>query len=179
MPCNSRIQQNENKLKQREISLNQRQEDLGRRKMEIDQYQQRVDNEKKLLSVKQQELDKMQKQKQAKLEELFELRLIHGEVDEEEWGEYLEGFRLRSWKYFATAVVILNLGDEEIQSMVNEDAICLKLLSEMPDSLKERAWMPPIYNASAIFAIFAEEDEDILLEKILLHRNAGICFQHL
>lgn len=71
-------------------------------------------------------------QQQDKLEELFELRLIHGEVDEEEWGEYLEGFRLRSWKYFATAVVILNLGDEEIQSMVNEDAICLKLLSEMP-----------------------------------------------
>ena len=67
---NSRIQQNENKLKQREISLNQRQEDLGRRKMEIDQYQQRVDNEKKLLSVKQQALDKMQKQEQAKLEEL-------------------------------------------------------------------------------------------------------------
>lgn len=67
---NSRIQQNENKLKQREISLNQRQEDLGRRKMEIDQYQQRVDNEKKLLSVKQQELDKMQKQEQAKLEDL-------------------------------------------------------------------------------------------------------------
>lgn len=55
---NSRIQQNENKLKQREISLNQRQEDLGRRKMEIDQYQQRVDNEKKLLSVKQQDLEK-------------------------------------------------------------------------------------------------------------------------
>lgn len=66
----SRIQQNENKLKQREISLNQRQEDLGRRKMEIDQYQQRVDNEKKLLSVKQQDLEKMQKQEQAKLEEL-------------------------------------------------------------------------------------------------------------
>ena len=67
---NSRIQQNENKLKQREISLNQRQEDLGRRKMEIDQYQQRVDKEKKLLSVKQQDLEKMQKQEQAKLEEL-------------------------------------------------------------------------------------------------------------
>ena len=67
---NSRIQQNDNKLKQREISLNQRQEDLGRRKMEIDQYQQRVDNEKKLLSVKQQDLEKMQKQEQAKLEEL-------------------------------------------------------------------------------------------------------------
>ena len=67
---NSRIQQSENKLKQREISLNQRQEDLGRRKQEVEQYQQRIDNEKKLLAVKQQELEKMQKQEQAKLEEL-------------------------------------------------------------------------------------------------------------
>ena len=67
---NSRIQQSENKLKQREISLNQRQEELGRRKQEVEQYQQRVDNEKKLLSVKQLELEKMQKQEQAKLEEL-------------------------------------------------------------------------------------------------------------
>ena len=67
---NSRIQQSENKLKQREISLNQRQEELGRRNQEVEQYQQRVDNEKKLLSVKQQELEKMQKQEQAKLEEL-------------------------------------------------------------------------------------------------------------
>ena len=67
---NSRIQQSENKLKQREISLNQRQEELGRRKQEVEQNQQRVENEKKLLSVKQQELEKMQKQEQAKLEEL-------------------------------------------------------------------------------------------------------------
>ena len=67
---NSRIQQSENKLKQREISLNQRLEDLGRRKQEVEQYQQRIDNEKKLLAVKQQELEKMQKQEQAKLEEL-------------------------------------------------------------------------------------------------------------
>ena len=67
---NQRIQQNENRLKQREISLNQRQEELGRRKQEVEQGQQRVDNEKKLLAVKQQELEKMQKQEQAKLEEL-------------------------------------------------------------------------------------------------------------
>ena len=67
---NARIQQSENKLKQREISLNQRQEELGRRKQEVEQNQQRVDNEKKLLTVKQQELEKMQKQEQAKLEEL-------------------------------------------------------------------------------------------------------------
>ena len=56
---NSRIQQSENKLKQREISLNQRQEELGRRKQEVEQNNQRVENEKKLLALKQQELEKM------------------------------------------------------------------------------------------------------------------------
>ena len=67
---NQRIQQSENKLKQREISLNQRQEELGRRKQEVEQNQQRVDNEKKLLAIKQEELEKMQSQEREKLEEL-------------------------------------------------------------------------------------------------------------
>ncbi|WP_434503475.1 ribonuclease Y [Prevotella sp.] len=67
---NMKIQQSENRLKQREISLNQRQEELGRKKSDVEQGQLRIDNEKKLLSVKQQELEKMQKQEQAKLEEL-------------------------------------------------------------------------------------------------------------
>ena len=67
---NQRFQQNENKLKQREMTLNQRQEELGRRKQELEQSQQRVENEKKLLSIKQDELEKMQNQERAKLEEL-------------------------------------------------------------------------------------------------------------
>ena len=67
---NQHIQQSENKLKQREISLNQRQEELGRRKNELDNQQQRIDNEKKLLSVKQDELEKMQLKEREKLEEL-------------------------------------------------------------------------------------------------------------
>ena len=67
---NQHIQQSENKLKQREISLNQRQEELGRRKSELDAQQTRIDNEKKLLSLKQEELEKMQMQERAKLEEL-------------------------------------------------------------------------------------------------------------
>ena len=67
---NQKIQQSENKLKQREISLNQRQEEIGRRKQEVEQQQQRIDNEKKLLIVKQDELEKMQQQERVKLEEL-------------------------------------------------------------------------------------------------------------
>lgn len=67
---NQKIQQNENRLKQREISLNQRQEDLSRRKQEVEQQQLRIDNEKKLLQVKQQDLEKMQGLERAKLEKL-------------------------------------------------------------------------------------------------------------
>ena len=67
---NQHFQQSKNKLKQREISLNQRQEELGRRKNELDNQQQRIDNEKKLLSVKQEELEKMQLKEREKLEEL-------------------------------------------------------------------------------------------------------------
>ena len=67
---NQKIQQNENRLKQREISFNQRQDEIGRKKQELTQLQQRIDNEKKLMLVKQQELEKMQEQERAKLEEL-------------------------------------------------------------------------------------------------------------
>lgn len=67
---NQKIQQNANRLKQREISLNQRQDEIGRKKQELTQLQQRIDNEKKLMLVKQQELEKMQEQERAKLEEL-------------------------------------------------------------------------------------------------------------
>ena len=67
---NQEIQQSENRLKQREISLNQRQEELGRRKQECDQSAQRIENEKKLIALKQEELEKMQIKEREKLEEL-------------------------------------------------------------------------------------------------------------
>lgn len=67
---NQKIQQSENRLKQREISLNQRQEELGRRRQDMDSQQQRLDNEKKLLAVKEEELEKMQLKEREKLEEL-------------------------------------------------------------------------------------------------------------
>jgi ribonuclease Y len=86
---NQKIQQSENRLKQRELSLNQRQEELGRRKQDVDQQQQRIDNEKKLLQVKQDELEKMQLKERAKLEELSGLsadeaknRLVESMKDE-------------------------------------------------------------------------------------------------
>ena len=67
---NQHIQQSENRLKQREMSLNQRQEELGRRKNDLDNQQVRIENEKKLITIKQEELEKMQLKEREKLEEL-------------------------------------------------------------------------------------------------------------
>ncbi|HBA48254.1 MAG TPA: hypothetical protein DCZ91_10755 [Lachnospiraceae bacterium] len=116
-----------------------------------------------------QALENVMYQQKEKLLELFELRLIRGEVrSEDEWSEYFEGLQLRQCKYFASAVLVLNLRDEsEAQSNVNEDAICLKLVEELPEELKSLTWMPIVYNACAIFCLFGEDDEAFLLERIM------------
>ena len=67
---NQRIQQAENKLKQREISLNQRHEELTRRKSELDSTQSRLQNREQALNQRQSELEKLELQERAKLEEL-------------------------------------------------------------------------------------------------------------
>ena len=67
---NHKFQQNENRLKQKEITLNQRLDEINRRKQEVEQQQQRIENDKKLLMVKEQELEKQKEAERAKLEEL-------------------------------------------------------------------------------------------------------------
>ena len=86
---NQQAQQTENKLKQRELSLNQRQEELSRKSGELNTQQQRLDNEKRLLSVKAEELEKMQLKEREMLEEVSGLsaedaknRLIESMKDE-------------------------------------------------------------------------------------------------
>ena len=66
---NHKFQQNENRLKQKEITLNQRLDEINRRKQEVEQQQQRIENDKKLLMVKEQELEKQKEAERAKLEE--------------------------------------------------------------------------------------------------------------
>ena len=65
---NQRLQQAENKLKQRELSLNQRHEDLQRKKAENEKLQENLERQTKLVDQKKAELSKMQEQEIQKLE---------------------------------------------------------------------------------------------------------------
>lgn len=67
---NQKLQAAENRLKQREINLNQRQEELSRRRQELDGQQQRIAGQQKALQGREAELERLQRQEQAKLEEL-------------------------------------------------------------------------------------------------------------
>ena len=67
---NQFVQQTDNKIKQREQSLNQRNDELNRRKQEMDTLTKNIENQKKLLAIKEEELEKMQLQEREKLEKI-------------------------------------------------------------------------------------------------------------
>lgn len=105
----------------------------------------------------------------VKIQELFELRLIRGEVrSDDEWNEYYKGLQIEPCKYFAAAVMVLNLrGDFETADNISEDSVCIRLVEETPEALKKLTWMPLVYNACTMFCIFGDDDENKMLDKIM------------
>ncbi|HBA51173.1 MAG TPA: hypothetical protein DCZ91_25915 [Lachnospiraceae bacterium] len=114
-------------------------------------------------------LEVMMEQQREELLELFELRMIRGEVCfDEEWEEYISNLHLKPQKFFAAAIIVMNLGEENgSQSDVKEDVLCLEFIKRMPEDLRKMAWLPIVYNACAVFALFSQENEDALLEQML------------
>lgn len=65
---NQKIQQAENKLKQREIVLSQKQEEVQRKRNEAEAIKENLENQLSLLDKKKEELEKLQQQEREKLE---------------------------------------------------------------------------------------------------------------
>ncbi len=65
---NQKIQQAENKLKQRELVLNQRQEEIQRKKLEAEAVKENLENQLIIVDKKKEELEHMQRQEVEKLE---------------------------------------------------------------------------------------------------------------
>ena len=65
---NQKIQQAENKLKQREMVINQRNEEVQRKKSEADSIRENLENQLLIVDKKKEELDKLQQQEISKLE---------------------------------------------------------------------------------------------------------------
>ncbi|MCD8069337.1 MAG: helix-turn-helix transcriptional regulator [Lachnospiraceae bacterium] len=115
-------------------------------------------------------LETVVRQQSGRVKELFGFRLMRGEItSDDEWGESLKSMGLQELKCYATAVIVLDLRTEEETEKLSEndeDVICLKMVEEMPPELSQLSWIPPVYNACAIFCVFAGEDEGEVLIKV-------------
>lgn len=100
------------------------------------------------------------------LEELFTLRLLRGEVAETEWNDYMGQLHRIPPKYFLSTVTVLDFFDEgEEQSSLNEEAVCLKLLQDLPKEVKRLAWLSPVCHLGTIFCLLAEDEKEKLRQK--------------
>lgn len=106
-------------------------------------------------------------QNHDKLLELFELRLIRGEVRSvDEWEEYTKNLNITVPKLFCSTVMVIDLTDEEfLNNNVSEDAICLSIIENLPDNLKAMLWMPLVYNSCTLFTLLAGDSEEALNDK--------------
>jgi AraC-like DNA-binding protein len=113
-------------------------------------------------------LDNTITQNKEKLKELFEMRIIRSSIStEEEWNEYIKVLNLTEYGLYAVIAIVLNLKDEEnMEEDINEDAICLELNDNLPDSLKNKPWLPLIYDSCTLTCIFAAASEKELMEQI-------------
>ena len=101
------------------------------------------------------------------LEELFTLRLLRGEVAEAEWNDYMEQLHRIPKKFFISAVIVLNFFDDtDDQSSLNEEALCLKLLQELPKEVRELLWLPPVCHLGTIFCLLANDIREDLQQSI-------------
>lgn len=108
------------------------------------------------------------KRQQERIQQMFELRLINDGIrSEEEWNVYFENLNLPEYERFATAVMVLDVRyNSKVQEGLNEDAICLQMIDDMPERARNLLWMPPVYNSCTIFSLIGANSEDELLGKI-------------
>ncbi len=113
-------------------------------------------------------LEKLIASQQRQLTELFELRLIRGEIKQEQLEYYLNILNLKRKKYIS--VVSINIQSQESFEEYDEakqDAVRIGVVENFPDDILEELFMPAICNARTITMAVTEENEAMLDKKIL------------
>ncbi len=126
--------------------------------------------EKKLTNLAQDEdrLKETVDRQQDNIQQMFELHLINDGIrSEDEWNDYFETLKLPQYECFVTTVCVLDVRyNSDIQKSINEDAICLQLIEDMPEDVKKLLWMPPVYNSCTIFSLIGSNNEDDLIKNV-------------
>ena len=107
-------------------------------------------------------------QKKEKLAEMFEMRIIRSAVSsDDEWNEYIKVLGLTEHSFYAVVAILLDLNHtDNADDEINEDAISLELAENLPETLKNRPWLPLIYDSCTLTCILASDSEDELMKDI-------------
>ena len=86
------------------------------------------------------------RRQQNSIQQMFELHLLNDGIrSEDEWDDYFKTLNLPKYEYFMTAVSVIDVRyNSHIQTAIDEDAISLQLIEDMPEELKGLLWMPPV-----------------------------------
>lgn len=99
--------------------------------------------------------------------ELLQIRLLHGEIKENQLEAVLQKFSIEKKKYFvAIAVSIKSQNNQEIYDEARQDAVRIDVVETMPDFIKEKMMLPPVFNVKAIFCTVTDDDKTILNDKV-------------
>lgn len=103
------------------------------------------------------------------LMELFQIRLLRGELKDAEINSYLESFRLNApIKYMIMAIHIRTEDSIEGYDEAKQDALRMDIVENMPSHMKELLYLQAICNAKTIVCTIASMEDDELDEKILI-----------
>jgi two-component system response regulator YesN len=114
-------------------------------------------------------LEKLVVSQQPQMMELFQIRLIRGEIKEEQIINYLDNLNLKLEPYYM--VMSINIKSQngiEVYDEAKQDAIRIDVVENLPEQILSRLIMPPVCNARTILCAITADNKPLLEEKILL-----------
>ena len=104
---------------------------------------------------------------QTQLTELFQLRLIEGDIKEEQLGAYGQRLNLPKFEYYAILSIDLVMthslvGNEAVAQNTLHDVVRMEVIEHMPQSIRDKLFMHPVCNYRAISMIVGANDLDTL-----------------
>ncbi len=126
--------------------------------------------------------------------ELFQIRLIRGDIRREHLDNYLVSFQIRKVKYYIIIAGILkSRSDQAFYDEAKQDALRISVAENMPEDIRKLLFLPPIRNERTLLLTAAadmpeELDKlgeelcsrlnDFVAEQYGLYLNAGISLPH-
>ncbi len=131
---------------------------------------------------------------QPQLLELFQIRMLHGNIKKEQLGTYLEKLKIHVQKYYMVMAVIIKYQEtQELYDETKQDALQINVIENMPGEIKKLLFLPPIYYERVLaLAVTADEEETLdkkvtdicermdsfVSEQYDFHLSIGVSLQH-